>query len=348
MGRYPWTEYSVEMIRERVDWSRKKEGTTQAMTRKLRYLGGIAAGLKRRGEISTTNPRKMRENDVASLFRYLRDDMRLKPNTLRKYLTAVTMLTSFAGNSVVTTMRANPVKRMALPHGACRSGRKSFNLKTVQAFLEAAREKAEASADWWDKAAYGFAVLAAGFGLRPKELRAVRVQDLEKFCWRLKVGYSKEQPDYATLLPPLQGHLEHYLEFRAVELQGAGQNPAEGLLVPWLETGRVKTKEDGTWTGNQLRAMFEDLRKVANVPISPKDLRTSFGQILKDHGYTMDDCSLALRHGSVATTQKWYVELRPEDTFSKLQQLFNKEDEERKTVPKKESIAPLWETSSYR
>jgi integrase len=350
MGRYPWRTFSKLLIEERADWSRTKEGTARAMERKLRYLEGVVRSLHEQGAVSTMNPAKLTEGDIKALFRYLKEDRHLKPNSLRKYLTAITQLTVYAGNPTIATMRAHPVKAQQLPRGSDRSGRKSYNLETVKAFLDAARARAEASKDWYETASYGFAVLAAGFGLRPKELRALRYGDLERFCWRLKVDYSKTHPDYTALLPPIRPHVERYLELRAAALRQAGHDPeATGqLMVPNLGGRGIRHPSPEGFEGPQLRKMFEGLRQGSGITIAPKDLRTSFGQILKDAGASMDDCSSMLRHNSVQTTQRFYVELRPQDTFNKLEKLFpdSQEGDLKPKIPQK-SIPANWE-NDYR
>jgi integrase len=338
MGRNPWKTFSDRLITARADWSRTKEGTAQAVKRKLDYIGTVMHMLRDRNpqpdpedprrEFSC-NPARMGELEVKILFQYFEHEKKLKPNTLRPYLSIVTQLCSSAGNPVLATMRANPIKRRELPRGYAMTGRRSFNLKTVLSFLDSAKARAETSNDWYDTATYGFTVLAAGFGLRPKELRAIRYGELEKHCWRLRVGFTKTNPDYTCLLPPILPHIERYLELRTRALKAGGQDPENGKLplVPYLDNPRTRLVGEEGLTGAQLREMFKGLREATGTPIAPKDLRTSFGQILKDAGASMDQCSTQLRHASVKTTQQFYVELRSEDTFSQLQKLFSKGEE---------------------
>jgi integrase len=350
MGRYPWRTYSRLLIEERADWSNSKEGTVQAVTRRLAYLEGVVRSLHERGIVTTVNPSEITEGDIKSICRYLEDEKHLTPGTLKKYLTTISQITSYAGNPIVAAMRAHPVKALQLPRGCDRTGRKSYNLDTVKSLLDAARTRAEGSKDWYEVATYGFTVFAVGFGLRPKELRALRYGDLERFCWRLKVGYSKTHPDYTAMLPPIRPHVERYLELRAAALRQAGHDPEarDMLMVPNLGGRGIRHPDAAGFDGPQLRKMFAALRRTTGLAICPKDMRTSYGQILKDHGATLDDCSSLLRHNSIQTTQKFYVELRPQDTFDKLKQLFpdGQEGEQKPANPPK-SIRPDWE-NDYR
>lgn len=313
--RNPWLTYSRQLIQERADWSKTPEGTTQERERKLRYLGGIVEELYDQDILTTKNPAKMGERDILNLFGHLKD-RGLKPGTRLKYLGIMSQICAFAGNAVVAQLRTHPVKNQMLPHGAGKAGKRSFRLETVEVFLEAARARAETSRAWWDIVAYGLAAFSAGFGVRPKELRALRVTDLEQYCWRLRVGFSKTHPDYTTLLPPIQKHIERFLDLRR------GMVGEEQLLFPAIRGPGIRNS-GGTITSNQAREMFQELGKVAGVDIAPKDMRTSYGQILMDFGASIETTSRMMRHASVATTQRWYVDLRPDSSYESLEVLFS-------------------------
>jgi integrase len=334
MGRFPWTTYSKLLIEERRDWSRTREGTVQAMERRLRYIGRIVQDLKDQGRLSTTNPAKLTEKDIGELFRYFKEERGLKPPTLQKYLNTVNQVTAIAGNPVVMTMRQHPVKRQQLPKRTSKAAKRSFTLETVLTFLDATKIQAENLDEWWYVARYGFAAFFAGFGLRQKELRAARLRDLEIHCWRLRVDHAKTEPDYVSLLPPFEGHVLRFLELRKKAFEARGLDPGAGntLIIPYLPTPGTRDIGLEGFTGSQVRTMFTELRQATGIPISPKDLRTSFGQILMDAGASMDECSAQLRHASVSTTQKWYVDLRSEDTYNRLQDLFSRK-EKPKSIP---------------
>jgi hypothetical protein len=83
MGRYPWRTYSRLLIEERRDWSRTKEGTVQAMERRLRYLEKVVMELKDQGRLSSANPAKLTEKDIGELFRYFREERASNPLPFR-------------------------------------------------------------------------------------------------------------------------------------------------------------------------------------------------------------------------------------------------------------------------
>jgi len=316
VGRNPWLAYSRELVRERADWSRTKEGTAQERERKLRHLGKIVRSLHEGGRLTTRNPAGMGERDIMNLFGHLKEQG-LKPGTMLKYLGIMSQLCALAGNAIISQLRAHPVKAQWLPHGSGKAGKRSFRLETVMSFLDVARARAEKSDAWWDVVAYGLVAFAAGFGVRPKELRALEYADLERYCWRLRVGFSKTVPDYTTLLPPVRPHVERFLELREAHLGRQGHP----RFFPEL-AGPGMRESGETVTSHQVRKMFSRIGKDAGVDIAPKDLRTSYGQVLMDCGATIETTSRLLRHASVATTQRWYVDLRPDDSYDKLQALF--------------------------
>ena len=321
MGRNPWLKYSRQLVSERADWSRTSEGTAQERTRRLRHLGELVVSLHSNCELTTTNPARMGERDILTLFATLKA-RGLKPGTMLKYLGIMSQLCAIAGNAIISQMRAHPIKNQMLPHGSGKAGKRSFRLESVLAFLESARTKAETSSDWWDTAAYGVAAFAAGFGVRPKELRALRLADLEKYCWRLRVGFSKTHPDYTTMLPPIQSHIERFLEMRT-------RYTSADTIFPAIK-GRGILNDNEQLSSNQVREMFEEIGKRVGLDIAPKDMRTSYGQVLMDFGAGIETTSRLMRHDSVATTQRWYVDLRPDSGFDKLQDLFAQPQEKLK------------------
>ena len=331
MGRNPWLTYSNRLMAERTDWSKTDEGTVQAVERRLRYLGSVVRMLHERIDertnepiVSTVNPAKLNEKDITALTRYFLDEIKIANATAKKYTTTMGHITVFAGNPIIDLMRKHPIKKRGLPHGPSTAPKDSYCLDTVLSFLDRAYEIARNAKDWWDVARYGFVVGYVGFGLRPKEYRAIPITDLEIYSHRLKVQYSKTGvPDYTTLLPPMKKHLNQYLDLRTKWMLETGSDPKNGLMVPMLPTKRARSPE---WQSYQVRRMFRELREDGMPPIKPKDLRTSFGQIMMDNGATMDQCSKQLRHASIATTQEFYVDLRPDNTYQTLQKLFNRHD----------------------
>jgi integrase len=87
----------------------------------------------------------------------------------------------------------------------------------------------------------------------------------------------------------------------------------------------VRKVKPVVYTAQALGKMFRELGTYVGVPIRPKDGRPSFGQALKDHGVPIEDISIRMRHTSVQTTQKYYVELRPDKDFRALDRYWNNE-----------------------
>ena len=95
-------------------------------------------------------------------------------------------------------------------------------------------------------------------------------------------------------------------------------------LVPKLEKYGILEAQG---TGYDLRAvagLFRRLKRLTGLDIRPKDGRPSYGQIFKDHGVSLEQCSLLLRHKDIKTTQQYYVTLRPDNAFAELNKYFEK------------------------
>jgi integrase len=106
-------------------------------------------------------------------------------------------------------------------------------------------------------------------------------------------------------------------------------------LIPKLRDRAV-----GIYTEKQIALSHRQFAKATGIQIRPKDGRTSFGQNLIDHGFTVDEVSKRMRHATVATTQNFYIELRPDDDFERLKARYERAGKAnpRRIEPKDEQI----------
>lgn len=111
---------------------------------------------------------------------------------------------------------------------------------------------------------------------------------------------------------------------RAEYMTAKGLNPHDPNLpiVPYLDKPGGIEKGIEFYSGPVVRKMFNQLRKVTGIPISPKDLRTSYGQVLKDRNVPIEQVQVHLRHTSVQTTQAFYATLRPDKAYKELDRYF--------------------------
>ena len=351
MGRFPWLTYSnafVEAVKK--DLSNGKQGTVQEMTRKLRMLGRYMNELKARGLVKATpfsikagrrydsknvNPMFLTKDDIEAYVRWARDEKGMKNSTISKQIGLLKGLTVFVGNLVIVNMKMLP-GRSGLPSPPPVGPKVCFSEETVISFLKAAQKQAELTNCWWDIAGFGFAVIYSGTGLRPKEARKALLKDLDTVNNRLWVGSPKgkgewTEGDFALILKPFRPFLHAYLQLRHAYMTRRGLNPTESgkPLIPRLKASTLPTVDPVFFEASNVRNMFERLRKLTGIAFRPKDGRPSYGQMLKDHGVPIEDCSVFLRHTNVKTTQAYYVSLRPDKAFKSVDKYFEEEHENR-------------------
>lgn len=112
-------------------------------------------------------------------------------------------------------------------------------------------------------------------------------------------------------------------------MAGRGLNPTDPRqpLIPRLEAPSRPTVDPVFFEAANVRNMFERLRKLTGIAFRPKDGRPSYGQLLKDRGVPIEDCSVLLRHTNVKTTQAYYVSLRPDKAFKNVDKYFDEPQE---------------------
>ncbi|WP_050512977.1 tyrosine-type recombinase/integrase [Streptomyces sp. JS01] len=98
-------------------------------------------------------------------------------------------------------------------------------------------------------------------------------------------------------------------EHQARQQAEKAERLAKGM--PWTDTGKVFTAEDGTWLHPE--TVSETFRRIVRVaglpPINLRDLRHGAAALVKAGGGDIDDASKKLRHSTVVLTSDTYMEL---------------------------------------
>ncbi len=66
--------------------------------------------------------------------------------------------------------------------------------------------------------------------------------------------------------------------------------------------------------------MVPDSVEVSGVRFSPKDFRSAFAQVAKDHGASIESVSRAMRHRSTKATDAYYARISPKAAFQELRE----------------------------
>ncbi|WP_327703600.1 site-specific integrase [Streptomyces decoyicus] len=81
--------------------------------------------------------------------------------------------------------------------------------------------------------------------------------------------------------------------------------------LPWTDTGKVFTKEDGTWLHPEtVSDAFRRIVAAADLPpINLRDLRHGAAALVKEGGGDLHDAKVKLRHSTIVLTSNTYMEL---------------------------------------
>lgn len=100
----------------------------------------------------------------------------------------------------------------------------------------------------------------------------------------------------------LRAHQVRQLQERAERLEAG---------LPWAETGKVFTAEDGAWLHPaEVSKVFKRIVTEADLPpVNLRDLRHGAASLVKAGGGDIDDASKKLRHSTIVLTADTYTEL---------------------------------------
>lgn len=309
-----------------------RESTLERTARDLKTIARDLRVLSAEGKVATTNPRSLRERDVEALLLRWRTrtvergpKSRLLDVASQAHLVKVLAnFLAFHGNAVIEAMRRK--RHVRFP--------REMRNKPIRVLsneeLERIRLGAESLEGWRASVARLLLVLAPACAIRPSELRLARLEDLDLKRWTIAVEHPKGEGSWAPagleapILPFAEDAVLDYLEERRAFL---GDEEHEAFVpMRW---------SDGTlsyWSEAALRKLVREVSRISGVRFSLKDLRSTFAQMAKDRGASIEAVSRALRHRSTRTTELYYARMRPEEAFRELRRVF--ETPEVRLLPK--------------
>jgi len=260
MGRYPFLSASKAYLVEVRHYYRPT--SLAEIGRKLRYLARIFAGLRHdaiaRGEISfSTNPVSMGEREVAAFLGWMKG-RGLDPATQHKLVGILGGLLDWAGNGILRQMKARKRFRIVVPP------------KILYALSQDDLERIRSAADTiegWRGDVVRFLVNVLPFcGLRPKEIRLARLQDVDTTRWTILVSHPKGEGawagvEIAPILPPARQAVRDFIVARADYLRSRGLDPDRvEVLMPYVS---VRSGRVGPWDDSVLIRLKCDVAKAA-------------------------------------------------------------------------------------
>jgi len=108
-GRYPFLVYGMRYLKKRKPYI--AERTYKLMDRTIRYLNRIALVLKEQGKLSTTNPSKFTQEDIASWVEWGR--LSLDDGTMARYFSVMKRVCNFAGNPIFDKIKAEGIELLS-------------------------------------------------------------------------------------------------------------------------------------------------------------------------------------------------------------------------------------------
>ncbi len=324
MGRYPFLAAAAKYLDTRNGVVAKS--TFSEEKRKLRYLGGVFQELRKKGKVGTTDPRLIARKDIQEFLDWM-SDRGLDAETKAKYLQYLGGLLVFFGNTVLETMKREGWKMPNIRGKAIRA--------LDEGSLRMIQNAAETMRGWNGDLARFMVWFYPCTGVRPSELRLAHLEDLNLRTWEFTVRHPKGDGSWGErrtvmVMPPARPAVHRYLQARDAYIHKRGLGKATALM-PNCYRGR-----DEFFSSNALRQIKAKIETRAGVKFRLKDFRPTFAQTTVDKDSSLlPDVSKFLGHSNLATTQKYYAQIRGSTALQRIERAWASEKPE---VPKNHLI----------
>ena len=294
--------------------------TLQTMERGFRTIHGAFLELKKKGKVSTTNPRKLTKDDIAAFLEWMRTrktrhGISLAHATQANYLNYLNGFLQFENNGVIDQMRK--LHYVRFPQKVS-----TEVIVLPESRVEELRSKLRTMPGYEGAVARFMVAMYAYSGLRRSELRRARLEDLSIDTWTIVVAHPKGESSWAVaapaqILPPARATVIEFLKERGHYLADFGITCCEAL-VPKVTEGTADYWTDGMWGKVKAKAV-----RRSRIKFRIQTLRATFGQMCIDWGGRPDAVSRALRHKTTRTTELYYARIRPDHAFRLLEQAYD-------------------------
>jgi len=290
------------------------------MDRGLRALHATFAELRRQGKVRTTDPRRLKKDDIAAFLEWMksrrtRNADRLAHGTQSNYIDYLNGFLRFEDNTVIDQMRR--LHYVRFPQKVAAEVR-----VLPESRVEEIRSKLRTMPGYEGAMARFMVAMYAYSGLRRSELRLARLEDLSVDTWTIVVAHPKGESSWAVAAParillPARRTVSEFLAERARYLADAGVEECE-TLVPKVTDGVAGYWSDGMW--GKVKAKAE---RWCGIRFRIQTLRATFGQMCIDWGGRPDAVSRALRHKTTRTTELYYARIWADHAFRILDEAYD-------------------------
>src|SRR6266581_4008348 len=286
----------------------RSEYTIKELRRKLRHIGAMLHDLHMNGVIQSMEPKRFERETIGALLVWMRQKG-FSSEYQAKILVHLGLVLDSVQNNVIRELRALKM----LPQ---RPGPKPIFVKSED-WLREALAKLE-SLDGWMAEIVRFAMQVYFWtGLRVRELRLARRNDVDLTTWTMRISAPKGLGRWATggervlIVQELRPVLMDFLAARSRMLERMGIADVEWLIPDTI--GRAYTCD--RW--NSIR--YKVFRQ-AGIQGDFRILRPSFAMKLKELGMVLDDRSRLLRHTSTETTAKFYSNMESLEPWRRVEE----------------------------
>lgn len=312
MGRYPFLAQANKYLE--AYGSNYAETTRDEYKRRYRRMDKDMRALVKSKRMTSMEPRNIDAEDVLAYVTYLRSK-ETKEDAICHDISALRSLLVWLGNTAVDNFRmryksANPRRK--------RGGLPPLGESEYMAILRASERVADD--DWKLLRAYTLVLLSICAGLRTKELRFCRVQDLNTSEWMLHTERVKGEDTYGKprdipIWPEACRILTRYLRVRNELVMR--KCPGNAALFPALGN----RKKDLYMSSNGLQQMKMLVQKDAGVRFDLRKCRRTFCQTALDEGMLIESVSRLMGHSSTRTTEEYYGRRKQELAIKEAKQL---------------------------
>jgi len=317
MGRYPFMTAVNDYLALMKDVL--KETTLKEYERRYRRMHKDLLILEQSRKISTTNIKKMREEDVLAYLASLRA-RGMKDTGIAHNVDALAAIMRFMGNNALERAK------LRSPQHFPRFSKPRYDpiSNTDRAAILDAADLVQ-NIDWKRMQAYAIAIAGICTGLRPGELRKAKIGDLD-----LKKGilHAEEvkgkdrygEPRNAAIHPSGLPFLRRYAEVRNSIV--VKKDPTNEYLFPAIWDS--KTGGDGCFSQQSLSRMRRIVSDETGVSFDGRACRRTFGQVCIDSGVPLDAVSRMMGHKTTKTTETYYCRRSNDAAIQEAQRIWGK------------------------
>jgi integrase len=309
MGRYPFLTRVKEYLKAMQPYYSQTTFRQKGVI--LRAIGSEIERLREKKIIRTSRPKQITELEITALLKTMKDKG-LDLSTQAVYLDILNGFLRWCGNSVIDRMRT--MKMYPLPTKCTRKRIRVLTEEELQRIFAVC----DALPGWQGEVARFIYPFYAYTGVRHSELRLAHLEDIDTHTWTFTVknpkGKTRGAPErLVPIPPPLRQIVRDYLYAREKRIQEWGLTHAIPL-IPAPPAKKTNLQPD-FYTRDAFITLTYQIADLSGVKFTIKDFRSTFAQISKNRGVSIEAVSRVLGHASTSTTEAFYARIAYEDAL---------------------------------